>query len=401
MRLIPARGEAPWDVRWPLAGNVILLLGLVVAYSFSVGSRNFLATFSVLLVAAAASSTVGALLGFIFGVPRRAGEQGTDGGPGYLGALGSAEADLGASIDRDDLGSAGRYVTNTNLAQVSDWLTKVLIGAGLVQLSQLPRALRAASDFIAETLPGAGAPAFAAGLIVYGLTSGFILTFLWTTLTARRHYESAEERIARGRTRIRAELRLLPDVGADGGWEVERAEPERLSPAQARQVDRIATAVETFTEKYGPQQLPASDYRRLARQLRSAGRYQEAYDTYLRAFEADPSDPASLVFAGAIASKFLNDHEQADQLYTRALAINPDYTPAIYNRACNEARKGNVEAALRWLEEAIQRNPERYKRLALLDSQTADGPFLSLRENSRFRALIEHQAGRPASTRPG
>jgi len=220
VRLIPARGEAPWDVRWPLAGNVILLLGLVVAYSFSVGSRNFLATFSVLLVAAAASSTVGALLGFIFGVPRRAGEQGTDGGPGDLGALGFAEADLGASIDRDDLGSAGRYVTNTNLAQVSDWLTKVLIGAGLVQLSQLPRALRAASDFIAETLPGAGAPAFAAGLIVYGLTSGFILTFLWTTLTARRHYESAEERIARGRTRIRAELRLLPDVGADGGWEV-------------------------------------------------------------------------------------------------------------------------------------------------------------------------------------
>ncbi len=399
MSLIPAKGEDPWDARWPLAGNATILLGLVVSYSLSVGARSFLATFSVLLVAAAASSTVGALLGFIFGVPRRAAEQSANSGPGDLGVVGSADGDLSA-IDGDGSGSAGRYVTNTNLAQVSDWLTKVLIGAGLVQLSQLPRALRAASDFIAAPLPGTGATAFAAGLLVYGLTSGFILTFLWTTLTARRYYESVEERIARGRMRIRAELRLLPDVGVEGEPGVGTAEPGRLSPSQARQVGRVAAAVETFTEKYGPQQLPASDYRRLARQLRAAGRYPEALDMYLRAAQADPGDPSALTFAGAIASRFLNDYAQAEQLYARALAINPDYAPAIYNRACNEARKGNVETAIHWLENAIRRDPDRYIRLALQDSGPG-GPFADLRETPGFSRLTEREPGRSAGARPG
>lgn len=91
------RGEDGWDVRWPLTANVILLLGCIAAYSLSVGAKNFLQAFSVLLAAAAASSTVGALLGFIFGVPRRVGDQSTADQSGEL-VLGGSTAERAGPV---------------------------------------------------------------------------------------------------------------------------------------------------------------------------------------------------------------------------------------------------------------------------------------------------------------
>lgn len=66
------------------------------------------------LLLALASVMVGVLVGFLFGIPRALQNAGT----------GGAEAGW------------GRYSTNTNLEQISDWLTKILVGVGLVELAR-------------------------------------------------------------------------------------------------------------------------------------------------------------------------------------------------------------------------------------------------------------------------
>jgi hypothetical protein len=45
-------------------------------------------------------------------------------------------------------------VTNTNLEQVSDWLTKILIGAGLAELTSIPGGLDQCGGYVAPALGG-------------------------------------------------------------------------------------------------------------------------------------------------------------------------------------------------------------------------------------------------------
>lgn len=72
---------------------------------------------------------------------------------------------------------------NTNLEQISDWLTKILVGVGLVQLGSIVDSLGDLADYIAEALGGgpAGAP-FALALVMYFTVAGFLVAYLWTRL---------------------------------------------------------------------------------------------------------------------------------------------------------------------------------------------------------------------------
>jgi uncharacterized membrane protein len=91
----------------------------------------------------------GALIGFLFGVPR---------------------ANPGAAT--------GRFLHNTNVEAVSDWLTKILVGVSLVNLQGIGGFV----DRLARDLgPALSAPpTFATGLILYffviGIIQGYILT---------------------------------------------------------------------------------------------------------------------------------------------------------------------------------------------------------------------------------
>ncbi len=77
---------------------------------------------------------------------------------------------------------------NTNLEEISDWLTKMLVGVGLTQLYKVPGQLKTLTDYIAEGLKGpegtslilVAPEAFALGVIVYFLFVGFLFGYLWT-----------------------------------------------------------------------------------------------------------------------------------------------------------------------------------------------------------------------------
>lgn len=107
---------------------------------------------------------VGSLMGFLFGVPRALTSTGTDGA-------------------RSEVAPGSRFAGNTNLEQISDWLTKIIVGVTLTQLGPIRDAAGELFGAMAPSLGGGqtGAP-FGGAIVVSFAISGFICGWLLTRL---------------------------------------------------------------------------------------------------------------------------------------------------------------------------------------------------------------------------
>jgi hypothetical protein len=149
-------------------GHNLFRLGILIAVELLVPLVYGLSQTSWSVVAvgigiAAASGLVGALLGALFGVPR---------------------AEQATSLTSS--GANRRYVANTNLEQVSDWVTKILIGVGLTQIAVIPSELGALADWLSSGLEasgndGAGRTLALVEVLLFGV-SGFFFGYLWAAL---------------------------------------------------------------------------------------------------------------------------------------------------------------------------------------------------------------------------
>ncbi len=141
-----------WAMGLLIAASLLVLLHSVRIFD---GLES--ATFGLLL--ALSALVIGALVGFLFGIPR---------------ALQQSD-----NFTRSD--ASGNYAVNTNLEQISDWLTKILVGVGLVELSQVPQGFTQLSNTLAPGLGGATSSPLIAGVVMtlFG-TCGFLLGYLLT-----------------------------------------------------------------------------------------------------------------------------------------------------------------------------------------------------------------------------
>lgn len=128
-------------------------------------SQNYWDFLGLLLIIALASSLIGAVLGFLFGIPR-----------------------LNRNYDpRDDYERTTKYKPNTNLEDVSDWLTKIIIGVTLTQLTRIPGYLQSIADYLllssdCETMNCHFAKPILISLILCFLIAGFITGYFYTRL---------------------------------------------------------------------------------------------------------------------------------------------------------------------------------------------------------------------------
>jgi hypothetical protein len=142
-----------------------VLVALVATIAFAYQAENPSVVIAIATIIGAAAAFTGALFGFIFGVPRvRSSDQPPD--------------------EKSSPGGSTRIGANTNLEQISDWLTKILVGVGLTQFVPITQAAGRLFESLAPSFGGSTetGTAFAGGLIIYMATCGFATAWLFTRL---------------------------------------------------------------------------------------------------------------------------------------------------------------------------------------------------------------------------
>jgi hypothetical protein len=71
---------------------------------------------------------------------------------------------------------------NTNLEEISDWLTKILVGATLTQLVKIPGLVGAAATYMGKGLGGPSPDALAAAILIFFSTTGFFSGYVLTRM---------------------------------------------------------------------------------------------------------------------------------------------------------------------------------------------------------------------------
>jgi hypothetical protein len=173
---------------------LLVLVGWVApaVYAAQFGGRQFLAVVGTSIAVSAAAAAAGGLLGFLFGIPRT----------------------LQAETAQDPAGGTN-YRVNTNLEQISDWLTKILVGVGLTQIRQIGDAAGGVVDTVAASFGGdaAAGRALAAGLLLYFLVAGFLAGYVGTRTVLARTFVSFDAEVVLRRL-DRTEERVTEAVAA-------------------------------------------------------------------------------------------------------------------------------------------------------------------------------------------
>jgi hypothetical protein len=171
---------------------------------------------SAAIVLAGASLFSGVLVGFLFGIPKTLQRK--------------REGGTSSSL------SEGDYQSNTNLEEISDWLTKMLVGVGLVELSRVPQAIDSIATYWQNCFGPACPRPFAAGLIVYFAVVGFLLGYLWTRLALVGDFIEKDPRrlIATLLRKVAEEVRRDPAV-TERTPDRQVMTPEQVEAAQTLQ----------------------------------------------------------------------------------------------------------------------------------------------------------------------
>lgn len=166
------------DIRWTKTGVLFFgglgVIGLIIfafQYVFQGKVAEVCGILGSGLLIACGSFGLGSLLGFIFAIPRALQTQ--------------RAADQGKPVLE--------YQVNTNLEQISDWLTKILVGVGLVQLAKVPEYAKRLGNFYSGCLGNAPcSPSVAVTIIVVFLVNGFLAGYLITRLYVTGALKRAE-----------------------------------------------------------------------------------------------------------------------------------------------------------------------------------------------------------------
>jgi hypothetical protein len=162
-----------------IVGIVLVSMLLAGSVPDAVGKSGTAVGITTLLLFFAAGA-VGSGLGFLFGLPRSRFIEDANAAPSATGTKASGPS----------------FLANSNLIKVSDWLTTIVIGLGLVNLAKIGPALSTLQgNLVAPLGGGANAGVIGVSIILVGLLAGMLLTFLWTTIRVRELFEQSEQDI--------------------------------------------------------------------------------------------------------------------------------------------------------------------------------------------------------------
>jgi tetratricopeptide (TPR) repeat protein len=231
---------------------------------------------------------------------------------------------------------------NANLVEISDWLTKIIVGVGLVELHSIPGKLGEVSYYLASGLqptPSAGVATSAeslfsgqaAGLaiLIFYSSLGFLLGYVWTMIYFQR----------------------------DLKWQVKQLEQQKDTLQRLKQAaDKIMPAKASVI-------LPAEA-------SVSANQLDKALASIDEALKNDPNNGMAVMTKARILKRKASQSGQPerDKLLNQALTcadqaitLLPDKGEPLYNKACYQTlldAKGLKSEVLENLKSAFRLNPD-------------------------------------------
>jgi tetratricopeptide (TPR) repeat protein len=291
-RLLRYIGLSGWKVSTDVSMVSYYLLvffvgGLALVYIQERGGKPFTA-----LLWALACFTVGATIGFLFGIPRVLQQDATAAPPSSAGAGPGATSALTYNLK-----------VNTNLEQISDWLTKIFVGLGLVELQRVPDHLNRAAAFIAYGLTN-GSKFFAGSLIVYFSLLGFLGFYLITRLYIAGALSRADQEASQKLKDIMQVENIDVRLDADG--------PTLSQTERKAAINLVSEPIKSATAQ--------DELAIRAKALLSLNKYAEAADVYRQLLNLTPND-SKVRFEYAVCLFYLGNLQEAYQQMLHAYSL--------------------------------------------------------------------------------
>lgn len=341
-----------WDTKKITTNGLIVILGLLgigalLIYSASL-ERDSTSSFGNLLLISMALTMVGLLVGILFGIPK-------------------------SPSKAEDKTTNSSISANTNLEEVSDWLTKILIGFGIAELSKLDEIVTNVTHSISTMIPAVSA-ALILGITLYFPIYGFLAGWLLTRIYLTQIFARLHERLrAANNDLITLAKRVLDDAKMDAN------NPTDLRELKSKETEVISKVL--FLEENG-QKIDGQVYNKLGLILLAAHNYGIALEYFRKGYEST-KDPKYKVNMGSTMSMGFQKYEKAIEIYLEVLKDHKLYPLAHYNLACAQTRLNRFDEALKNLGIALEIGETEFKEIAKQDSS-----FLPLKDNEKFKELV-------------
>jgi len=194
------------------------LISLLLLVLFSIGegcnTKYFLDVLGILLVTAFASFASGGIIGFLFGIPHSL-QQNTLISSNTPNSTNSVATSTNTAGNTNDSSTAtaqkvtttsaafldanqqakSNYTPSTNLEQIADWLTKIIVGVGLIEIHKIINLFNQFCLELGKTLEHYSATQWNGSLVIGCIIilfsiEGFLIVYLWTYVYLIRIQES-------------------------------------------------------------------------------------------------------------------------------------------------------------------------------------------------------------------
>lgn len=294
-----------------------------------------------------AGGLIGAMLGFVFGIPRP------------VSAAEAPPAGAGGTPVPAGLSRRKVWDSSTNLTQISDWLTKIIVGVGLVEGERVWAGFSAIAGGAAAWLFASrhGSPTIIGAALVGSVVLGFLFCYLYTDLIIARLIAATDTSLG-----VLVDEKSIVAIGAIGNdQEVLGPRISRLQQLGERpSAELVAAALKVSMVSVKDLTTPR-DIRMWARARAVLNDYDSAADAYIRLLgmedDRDVSGDAGLLLeAGRViyAARRTNEAAALVELALEAVDSRPDLREAIIGDAAvlrlAGITPGGYEDTLRLLE---------------------------------------------------
>lgn len=180
--------------------KTFLVISGFVGFGLGIIWWNFYDNPTTAILWAMACFAAGGIIGFLFGIPRVLQDNPTVAVNDAVKPAGIADnsANTLSANNQNNRANTGaptayRIMVNTNLEQISDWLTKIIVGLGLIELRNVPGYLNSLSGYFAVGLGGTvETQSLASAIIVYFVVTGFLGVYLMTRIYLAQVFSRAD-----------------------------------------------------------------------------------------------------------------------------------------------------------------------------------------------------------------